>query len=116
MATQVLSGTNNSRDPNTSYTMEDLSSFGYSVSAVCLFSIMIFGCVSNLIVIIVIGGTNRLRTPMNAILMNLSISDFLISSFGTPLSFLSAIHNKWIFGETVCQIYAFMMTLTGKSH
>lgn len=93
---------------------DELSPFGYSVSAAVLFCIMIFGCISNLIVIIVIGGTNRLWTPMNVILLNLSISDLLISAFGTPLSFASAVNHTWIFGDTLCQVYAFMMTLTGE--
>lgn len=105
---------NDSHQMNQSMLMEDLSPFGYCIAAVALFGIMITGCISNLIVIIVIGGTKRLRTPMNAILLNLSVSDFIISSFGTPLSFASAINNRWIFGETLCQIYAFLMTLTGE--
>nr|CCP46950.1 c-opsin [Cupiennius salei] len=103
----------NSQEASNSTSMEDLTPFGYSLAAVALFGIMIFGCISNLIVIVVIGGTNRLRTPMNSILLNLSVSDFIISAFGTPLSFASALNNKWIFGETLCKLYAFMMTLTG---
>ncbi|GBN15126.1 hypothetical protein AVEN_160916-1 [Araneus ventricosus] len=93
---------------------EDLSAFGYSVAAVCLFFIMVFGCFNNFVVIIVVAGTKKLRTPMNAILLNLSVSDFLISLLGTPFSFASAINREWLFGPIMCEIYAFCMTLTGK--
>ncbi|KAF8773576.1 Melanopsin like protein [Argiope bruennichi] len=93
---------------------EDLSPFGYAVAAVCLFFIMVFGCFFNFVVIIVVGGTRKLRTPMNAILLNLSISDFAISFLGTPMSFASAVNRDWLFGPILCEVYAFCMTLTGK--
>ncbi|XP_035208317.1 melanopsin-like, partial [Stegodyphus dumicola] len=94
-------------------TVEDLSPVGYSIAAVVLFFIMLLGCFNNLLVIIVVGGTKKLRTPMNSILLNLSVSDFIISAFGTPMSFASAVNRKWIFGEFLCEAYAFLMTLTG---
>ncbi|GBN01298.1 hypothetical protein AVEN_201319-1 [Araneus ventricosus] len=73
---------------------------------------MVFGCFNNIVVIIVVAGTKKLRTPMNAILLNLSVSDFLISLLGTPFSFASAINREWLFGPIMCEIYAFCMTLT----
>lgn len=114
MSMQILSATNATQESNSTYDMGNLSPFGFSLAAVILFAIMIFGVLSNLIVVIVIGSTRRLRTPMNTILLNLSISDFLIASLGTPLSIASAIQHNWIFGDTICQVYAFMMTLAGK--
>ncbi|GIY41680.1 g_PROTEIN_RECEP_F1_2 domain-containing protein [Caerostris darwini] len=93
-------------------TKEDLSPLGYNIAAVCLFFIMVFGCFNNIVVIIVVAGTKKLRTPMNAILLNLSVSDFIISLFGTPMSFASAINRNWFFGSFLCEIYAFCMTLT----
>lgn len=114
LSVQIPSLTNASQEPNSTYYMDNLSPFGFSVAAVILFAIMIFGCLSNLTVVIVISSTKRLRTPMNNILLNLSISDLVIASLGTPLSFASAIQHKWIFGDVICQVYAFMMTLTGK--
>ena len=113
---QITSATNASQESNSTYNLDNLSPFGFSVAAVVLFAIMIFGCLSNLTVVIIIGSTKRLRTPMNNILLNLSISDFIIASLGTPLSFASAIQHKWIFGDVICQAYAFMMTLTGKRY
>ncbi|KAG8197015.1 hypothetical protein JTE90_004287 [Oedothorax gibbosus] len=94
--------------------MEDLSPMGYAIAAVVLFFIMVFGVCNNLVVIVVVAGTRKLRTPMNLILLNLSISDFLISALGTPLSFAAAVNRRWIFGDALCQVYAFSMTLTGK--
>ncbi|GFV62006.1 g_PROTEIN_RECEP_F1_2 domain-containing protein [Trichonephila clavipes] len=101
-------------ETTTSADKEDLSELGYSIAAVCLFLIMIFGCFNNLVVIVVVAGTKKLRTPMNVILLNLSISDFIISLFGTPMSFASAINRNWIFGPFLCEVYAFCMTLTGE--
>ncbi|GFS30830.1 g_PROTEIN_RECEP_F1_2 domain-containing protein [Trichonephila inaurata madagascariensis] len=99
---------------STSADKEDLSELGYSIAAVCLFLIMVFGCFNNFVVIVVVAGTKKLRTPMNVILLNLSISDFIISLFGTPMSFASAINRNWIFGPFLCEVYAFCMTLTGE--
>lgn len=110
----ILSATNTTLESNSTYEIGNLSPIGFTVVTVVLFAIMIFGVLSNLIVVIVIGSTRRLRTPMNNILLNLSFSDLLIASLGTPLSIASAIQHKWIFGETICQVYAFMMTLAGK--
>lgn len=110
----TLSATNTTQESNSTYEIGNLPPFGFTVVTVVLFVVMIFGVLSNLIVVIVIGSTRRLRTPMNNILLNLSFSDLLIASLGTPLSIASAIQHKWIFGETICQVYAFMMTLAGK--
>ncbi|GFQ84471.1 g_PROTEIN_RECEP_F1_2 domain-containing protein [Trichonephila clavata] len=101
-------------ETTTSADKEDLSELGYSIAAVCLFLIMVFGCFNNFVVIVVVAGTKKLRTPMNVILLNLSISDFIISLFGTPMSFASAINRNWIFGPFLCEVYAFFMTLTGE--
>lgn len=96
--------------------MEDLSPMGYSIAAIVLFFIMVFGVCNNLVVIVVVSGTRKLRTPMNFILLNLSVSDFLISAVGTPMSFAAAVNRGWFFGDVLCKMYAFAMTLTGRNH
>ncbi|GFU16909.1 g_PROTEIN_RECEP_F1_2 domain-containing protein [Nephila pilipes] len=101
-------------DTTASTNKEDLSELGYSIAAVILFFIMVFGCFNNFVVIAVVAGTKKLRTPMNFILLNLSVSDFIISLFGTPMSFASAVNRNWVFGPFLCEVYAFCMTLTGE--
>ncbi|ODM99015.1 Pinopsin [Orchesella cincta] len=54
-----------------------------------------------------------LRTPMNMFLVNLSTADFITAFFGSPFPFLASIYGYWPFGETMCIIYAFGMSVGG---
>lgn len=92
---------------------DHLSPASFYTSAAFLFLIWLLGCVSNFLAILVIVSDRCLRTPMNSILLNLSLSDISISALGTPLSFVAAVNQKWPFGDVMCRAYGFFMTLTG---
>ncbi|XP_044254442.1 pinopsin-like [Tribolium madens] len=86
---------------------------GYIAAAVVLFCIGFFGFSLNLTVIIFMLKERQLWSPINIILFNLVVSDFLVSVLGNPWTFFSAINYKWIFGKTGCTIYGFIMSLLG---
>ncbi|NP_001138950.1 c-opsin [Tribolium castaneum] len=86
---------------------------GYIAAAVVLFCIGFFGFSLNLTVIIFMLKERQLWSPLNIILFNLVVSDFLVSVLGNPWTFFSAINYGWIFGETGCTIYGFIMSLLG---
>lgn len=50
---------------------------------------------------------------MNMFLVNLSIADFLTSAFGSPFPLIASITHRWPFGETMCTVYAFGMSVGG---
>ncbi|XP_046306106.1 melanopsin [Marmota monax] len=68
-----------------------------------------------------IGGTGSrmksrsLRTPANMFIINLAVSDFLMSSTQAPIFFASSLYKRWLFGEAGCEFYAFCGALFGIS-
>lgn len=47
------------------------------------------------------------------IILNLVLTDFLMSILGNPWTFMSAVNKKWIFGRIGCVLYGFTMSLLG---
>lgn len=41
----------------------------------------------------------KLRTPQNYFIMNLAVSDFLMSASQAPMCFVNSLHRKWILGD-----------------
>ncbi|XP_045537022.1 parapinopsin [Papilio machaon] len=87
--------------------------WGYVMSAFVLFLIGFFGFFLNLLVIILMYKDKQLWTPLNIILFNLVCSDFSVSVLGNPLTLISALSHRWIFGRTMCVLYGFFMALLG---
>ncbi|XP_017581198.2 teleost multiple tissue opsin 3b [Pygocentrus nattereri] len=54
-----------------------------------------------------------LRTPINLLLLNISVSDMLVCLFGTPFSFAASICGRWLTGAHGCRWYGFANTLFG---
>uniref|UniRef100_G3T3L1 Visual pigment-like receptor peropsin n=1 Tax=Loxodonta africana TaxID=9785 RepID=G3T3L1_LOXAF len=75
------------------------------IRAVSMFSGMI-SILSNIIVLGIFIKYKELRTPTNAIIINLAVTDIGVSSIGYPMSAASDLHGRWKFGYTGCQIYA----------
>ncbi|XP_030648087.1 teleost multiple tissue opsin 3b [Chanos chanos] len=54
-----------------------------------------------------------LWTPINLILLNISVSDMLVCLFGTPLSLVANIYGRWLVGVNGCRWYGFANALFG---
>lgn len=112
--------------------------WAFTVTAIILFCIGLFGFLFNLIVIVLMvkdiqvriqhchqsfllplldssANLHQLWTPINIILLNLVCSDFCVSILGNPFTFTAAIHRRWIFGPALCTFYGYFMSLLGKS-
>ncbi|XP_016872444.1 melanopsin isoform X1 [Homo sapiens] len=59
--------------------------------------------------------SRSLRTPANMFIINLAVSDFLMSFTQAPVFFTSSLYKQWLFGETGCEFYAFCGALFGIS-
>ncbi|XP_053113726.1 melanopsin-like [Hemicordylus capensis] len=79
-------------------------------------SVLVIGCVGitgNLLVLYAFYSNKRLRTPPNYFIMNLAVSDFLMSATQAPICFLNSMHKEWILGNIGCNLYAFCGALFG---
>uniref|UniRef100_A0A8D0H1X7 Opsin 4 n=1 Tax=Sphenodon punctatus TaxID=8508 RepID=A0A8D0H1X7_SPHPU len=70
----------------------------YTIGAVIL-AVGITGTLGNFLVIYAFCRSKSLRTPANMFIINLAVSDFLMSITQSPVFFTSSFHKRWIFGE-----------------
>lgn len=87
---------------------------GHTVVATFLGIIMFFGFFNNLLVLLIFAKYRSLWTPINLILLNISVSDILVCIFGTPFSFAANVYGRWLIGDYGCQWYGFANSLFGK--
>ncbi|XP_038064039.1 melanopsin-A-like [Patiria miniata] len=64
----------------------------------------ITGAIGNFLVILSIATTPDLRTLHNAFVLNLSVSDFLLSAVTCPLNFASVLLDRWPLGSVACRL------------
>ncbi|XP_077462508.1 opsin-3-like isoform X4 [Stigmatopora argus] len=86
---------------------------GHRVVSLFLGSIMVFGFVNNLLVLVLFCRFKTLRTPVNMLLLNISVSDMLVCACGTTLSFASSLRYRWLFGRMGCLWYGFVNSCFG---
>uniref|UniRef100_A0A8C9G5L0 Substance-K receptor n=1 Tax=Pavo cristatus TaxID=9049 RepID=A0A8C9G5L0_PAVCR len=65
--------------------------------------IVITSIIGNVTVIWIILAHRRMRTATNYFIVNLALSDLLMSAFNTIFNFIYASHNVWYFGEEFCR-------------
>ncbi|CAJ1071695.1 vertebrate ancient opsin-like [Xyrichtys novacula] len=90
-----------------------LTPTGNVVVAVCLGFIGTFGLLNNLLVLVLFCRYKMLRSPINLLLINISISDLLVCVLGTPFSFAASTQGRWLIGEGGCVWYGFANSLFG---
>lgn len=91
-----------------------LTPTGHLVVAVCLGFIGTLGLLNNLLVLVLFWRYKMLRSPINLILINISISDLLVCVLGTPFSFAASTQGRWLIGEGGCVWYGFANSLFGE--
>ncbi|KAM8848854.1 teleost multiple tissue opsin 3a [Synchiropus picturatus] len=101
------------RDSEAAHAVAGLSRTGHTVVAVCLGFILVAGILNNLLTLLVFAKFRSLWTPINLILLNISLSDVLVCVFGTPFSFAASLHGRWLIGEDGCKWYGFANSLFG---
>uniref|UniRef100_A0A8C4UHK1 Substance-K receptor n=1 Tax=Falco tinnunculus TaxID=100819 RepID=A0A8C4UHK1_FALTI len=65
--------------------------------------IVITSIIGNITIIWIILAHRRMRTATNYFIVNLALSDLLMSAFNTIFNFIYASHNVWYFGEEFCR-------------
>uniref|UniRef100_A0A3P9MNQ0 Teleost multiple tissue opsin 3a n=1 Tax=Oryzias latipes TaxID=8090 RepID=A0A3P9MNQ0_ORYLA len=100
----------NSTEP---HNPDGLSGTGHTAVAVCLGFILVAGILNNFLTLLVFAKFRSLWTPINLILLNISLSDILVCVLGTPFSFAASVRGRWLIGESGCKWYAFANSLFG---
>lgn len=93
---------------------EQLTRGGHRVVSLFLGSIMVSGFFNNLLVLVLFCRFKTLRTPINMLLLNISVSDMLVCACGTTLSFASSLRSRWLFGRLGCLWYGFINSCFGE--
>ncbi|XP_032384259.1 teleost multiple tissue opsin 3a isoform X2 [Etheostoma spectabile] len=101
------------RDCPASQSPGGLSRTGHTVVAACLGFILVAGIFNNFLALLIFAKFRTLWTPINIILLNISLSDILVCVFGTPFSFAASLHGRWLIGEYGCKWYGFANSLFG---
>ncbi|XP_064366558.1 melanopsin-like isoform X1 [Dromaius novaehollandiae] len=79
----------------------------------CVLVIGTIGIIGNLLVLYAFYSNKKLRTPQNYFIMNLAVSDLLMSASQAPICFVNSLHKEWILGDIGCNLYAFCGALFG---
>lgn len=92
----------------------DLSPAGHVVVTVCLGFIGTFGFLNNALVLLLFCCHKPLRSPINCMLVSISVSDLLVCVLGTPFSFAASARGRWLIGARGCVWYGFINSFLGK--
>ncbi|CAM5102107.1 unnamed protein product [Eretmochelys imbricata] len=95
---------------------EDLPLFSpstYELLALLIATIGILGLCNNLLVLVLYYRFQRLRTPTNLFLLNISLSDLLVSLCGGALTFVSCLRSRWVWDAPGCVWDGFCNSLFG---
>uniref|UniRef100_K7FPC1 Opsin 4 n=1 Tax=Pelodiscus sinensis TaxID=13735 RepID=K7FPC1_PELSI len=91
----------------------DVSDHAHYTIGTVILVVGITGALGNFLVIYAFCRSKSLRTPANMFIINLAISDFLMSITQAPIFFATSLHKHWIFGKKGCELYAFCGALFG---
>ncbi|XP_041280385.1 melanopsin-like isoform X1 [Onychostruthus taczanowskii] len=112
MPTSFCEGLNMSTQAHTLTKAEIPSHVLYTVGT-CVLIIGSIGIIGNLLVLYAFYSNKKLRTSQNYFIMNLAVSDFLMSASQAPICFVNSLHREWILGDIGCNLYAFCGALFG---
>ncbi|XP_038249935.1 opsin-3 [Dermochelys coriacea] len=95
---------------------EDLPLFSpgtYELLALLVATIGILGLCNNLLVLALYYRFQRLRTPTSLLLLNISLSDLLVSLCAGTLTFVSCLRSRWVWDAPGCVWDGFSNSLFG---
>ncbi|XP_031964778.1 melanopsin-like isoform X2 [Corvus moneduloides] len=110
--TSCCEALNMSTQPHT-VTKEEIPGHVLYTVGTCVLIIGSIGIIGNLLVLYAFYSNKKLRTPQNYFIMNLAVSDFLMSASQAPMCFVNSLHREWILGDIGCNLYAFCGALFG---
>ena len=91
-----------------------------AVAVVCLGALVAtLGFLGNLLVVITVATTARMRNATNIFIANLAVADVFVCVFDLPLNLYYILTDNWIYGRILCKIipagFAFVVYLSALS-
>ncbi|XP_069095868.1 vertebrate ancient opsin-like isoform X2 [Pleurodeles waltl] len=87
--------------------------WNFKLLAALMFLVTALSLSENFIVILVTAKFKQLRQPLNYIIVNLSVADFLVSLIGGSISFLTNSRGYFYLGPWTCMLEGFAVTFFG---
>ncbi|XP_054707193.1 dopamine D2-like receptor [Uloborus diversus] len=88
--------------------------YGYPVvvpMSIIIILIIILAIGGNIMVIITILRHRGMRTRTNMFIVNLAVADILVAAMDMPVSLITILKGRWVFGYPLCQLNGFTMAL-----
>jgi len=89
------------------------SSTAHTVIGIAFSVLMTLGLFFNVSVILTFRAKRNLHTPTNILIIGCVISDLSMVLIGFPFVIASCFYGSWLFGQTWCEGYGFIMTFLG---
>ncbi|XP_076854656.1 vertebrate ancient long opsin b [Brachyhypopomus gauderio] len=100
------------RDPF-SAPLESIAPWNFTFLACLMFIVTSLSLAENFTVMLVTYKFKQLRQPLNYIIVNLSVADFLVSLIGGTISFLTNSRGYFFLGKWACVLEGFAVTFFG---
>lgn len=94
--------------------IQNIAQWNFTVLAVLMFVVTSLSLSENFLVMFVTFKFKQLRQPLNYIIVNLAIADFLVSLTGGVISFLTNARGYFFLGRWACILEGFAVTFFGK--
>uniref|UniRef100_A0A8C9W5N3 Vertebrate ancient long opsin b n=1 Tax=Scleropages formosus TaxID=113540 RepID=A0A8C9W5N3_SCLFO len=101
------------RDYPFSGPLASIAPWNYTFLACLMFIITSVSLTENFTVMLVTFRFKQLRQPLNYIIVNLSVADFLVSLIGGTISFLTNAQGYFFLGKWACVLEGFAVTFFG---
>ncbi|XP_051503901.1 opsin-VA-like [Myxocyprinus asiaticus] len=107
-----VNGVSHTEDPF-SGPLTSIAPWNYHFLAALMFIVTTLSLSENFAVMLVTFRFKQLRQPLNYIIVNLSLADFLVSLTGGTISFLTNFHGYFFLGKWACVLEGFAVTFFG---
>ena len=87
-------------------------SIGNIIEALILSIICIVSVLGNLTVFVIFTRRHAFRTVTNGFLLNLAFADLLVSVLNMPITVVTIVKQRWIFGKNACLLLGFTTLLS----
>ncbi|XP_026119129.1 opsin-VA-like [Carassius auratus] len=108
----AVNGVSHTEDPF-SGPLSSIAPWNYRVLAALMFVVTSVSLCENFTVMLVTFRFKQLRQPLNYIIVNLSLADFLVSLSGGTISFITNYHGYFFLGRWACVLEGFAVTFFG---
>lgn len=94
--------------------INNIAQWNFTILAILMFVVTSLSLCENFLVMFITFKFKQLRQPLNYIIVNLAIADFLVSMTGGLISFLTNARGYFFLGKWACVLEGFAVTYFGK--